>query len=368
MQTLTYQIGRDKRALVKDVQNFKVDFNGSKNWVQARQYEDGLRQVMVKVKNEDGTPFDLTGCNFVFEGKLPDDIHRIIDNRHSVAIDPSAGLFRFDFPAPAFSVAGSYRQAFFRIFRNGQNITTLEFDLQVLADKVISGMVPRDYVTPLEDILDQITAKQEEVDQQTATQLAEWEEKFKAKYHDLSEIYANADGMISDKVAEWQKQVNTVITNLNGDYASMQLLVNGLTEKLDSITQKAEDGDLVTHSELDGALPSLFAGRYWLDVRGLSSDDFPEFKAYLYQYGAGIAQPDPGYFGVKQSNEVTIQPRFNDGNESVRFELATDDIKQYLPDFDTKYFKVDHSGDRRWLYLTSGVSTIGIHCLNATFV
>ncbi|WP_157262304.1 BppU family phage baseplate upper protein [Lactiplantibacillus plantarum] len=157
MQSLTYVIGKDKRNLVDDIQNFKIDFEDSNlNWVQARQYEDGMRQVFVTIKNEDGTPFDLTGCNYWFEGILPDGIHKILDAKHGVAIDPVNGQFRFDMPKQAFAVAGSYVQAFFRIMKDGASITTLEFDLQVLADKVISGLVPHDYITPFEDIYNQL--------------------------------------------------------------------------------------------------------------------------------------------------------------------------------------------------------------------
>ena len=56
-QTLTYVIGSDRRALVDNIQDFKVDFgNDNNNWVQARQFERGMRQVFVNVVNEDGTP------------------------------------------------------------------------------------------------------------------------------------------------------------------------------------------------------------------------------------------------------------------------------------------------------------------------
>lgn len=157
MQSLTYVIGNDKRNLVDDIQNFKIDFEDSNlNWVQARQYEDGMRQVFVTIKNEDSTPFDLTGCNYWFEGILPDGVHKILDAKHGVAIDPVNGQFRFDMPKQAFAVAGSYVQAFFRIVRDGNSVTTLEFDLEVLADKVISGLVPSDYITPFEDLYAQL--------------------------------------------------------------------------------------------------------------------------------------------------------------------------------------------------------------------
>lgn len=161
-QTLNYTIGTDRRAFVKDIQNFKIDFaDDNNNWVQARQFERGMRQVFVNILNEDGTPFDLTGCNVWFEGLLPENAKgdfRVIDDTGFVPIDLQNGQFRFDLPGHAFTVAGSYRQAFFRIVKNGQSVTTLEFDLQVLADKVIGGLVPRTYISPLEQILEEVEA------------------------------------------------------------------------------------------------------------------------------------------------------------------------------------------------------------------
>lgn len=161
-QTLNYTIGVDRRAFVKDIQNFKIDFaNDNNNWVQARQFEHGMRQVFVNILNEDHTPFDMTGCNVWFEGLLPENSKgdfRVIDDTGFVPIDLQNGQFRFDLPGHAFTVAGSYRQAFFRIVKNGQSVTTLEFDLQVLADKVIGGLVPRTYISPLEQILEEVEA------------------------------------------------------------------------------------------------------------------------------------------------------------------------------------------------------------------
>lgn len=186
MQTLTYVIGKDRRALVSDVQDFCIDFKGSEfNWVQARQYENAMRQVFVNVKNEDGTPFDLTGSNIWFEGVLPDKTHKILDAKHAVLLDPVAGQFRFDLPAQAFAVSGSYVQAFFRIVKDGNSITTLEFSLEVLADKVISGLIPRDYITPFEDLYDQLQKVLEGSDGKLQDKLNEWDSKFKKTLSDL---------------------------------------------------------------------------------------------------------------------------------------------------------------------------------------
>ncbi|MEK1346059.1 BppU family phage baseplate upper protein [Limosilactobacillus fermentum] len=231
-QTLTYTIGADKRALVSDVQDFHIDFaNDNSNWVQARQYERSMRQVFVNIKNEDGTPFDLTGCNVWFEGLLPKNSNgdfKIIDDNGYVALDPSAGRFRFDMPGHAFTVAGSYRQAFFRIVNNGNSVTTLEFDLEVLADKVISNLVARDYITPFEDL-----------------------------YAKLEDILTNADGDLKSKLATWTTQFTDLMTKLSQQGTdTSNMLANVQTTLKNLETQIASDG-LLKRSDLDTLLIPL---------------------------------------------------------------------------------------------------------------
>lgn len=223
MQSLTYVIGKDKRNLVDDIQNFKIDFNGSDyNWIQARQYEDGMRQVFVTMKNEDGSPFDLTGCNVWFEGILPDGVHKILDAKHGVAIDPVNGKFRFDMPKQAFAVAGSYVQAFFRIMKDGANVTTLEFDLQVLADKVISGLIPRDYVTPFEDLYDQ-----------------------------LQLILNNADGKLQDELNEWNKKLQDLFDSLNKMGTDTQTMLQTLQNRISDLEANIKQDGLFTDADAE---------------------------------------------------------------------------------------------------------------------
>ncbi|MDM8265671.1 BppU family phage baseplate upper protein [Limosilactobacillus pontis] len=224
MQTLTYTIGKDRRALVKDIQNFTIDFNdqGVNNWVQARQYERSMRQVFVNVKNEDDSSFDLTGCNVWFEGVLPDKTHKILDAKHAVILDAQNGQFRFDMPAQAFAVAGSYVQAFFRIVRDGQSITTLEFDLEVLADKVISGLIPSDYITPFDDLYDQ-----------------------------LEQIVNNADGKLQDKLTEWNQKLQNLFDTLNKMGTDTQTLLQTLQNRIAELEEKIKQDGLFTQAEAD---------------------------------------------------------------------------------------------------------------------
>lgn len=222
-QTLTYTIGADKRALVSDVQDFHIDFTSdNSNWIQARQYEDSMRQVFVNVKNQDGTPYNLTGTNIWFEGILPDKTHKILDAKHAVILDATNGEFRFDMPKQAFAVAGSYQQAFFRIVRDGASVTTLEFDLEVLADKVISNLVARDYITPFEDLYDQLAA-----------------------------ILAKGSGDVSAKIQDWNQKFSDKFVELTNLGATVTTTMDDVQNRLMTLSEKITQSGLFTQSEAD---------------------------------------------------------------------------------------------------------------------
>ncbi|MBF7139935.1 BppU family phage baseplate upper protein [Pediococcus pentosaceus] len=224
---LTFTIGKDKRNLVDDITNFHIDNSTSTNpqWLQARQNEDGMRQVFVTVKNEDGSPFNLTDCNYWFQGKLPDGIHKIIDARHGVTLDAQNGQFRFDMPKQAFTVAGSYVQAFFRIVRNGESLTTLEFDLTVLADLVYNDLVPSDYITPFEDL-----------------------------YGKLKDYITKANGDFDVAMAKWKKDVADLITELNADIGGINLTITEIKAQLASLEDKIKADGLLTQAEFDAQI------------------------------------------------------------------------------------------------------------------
>jgi hypothetical protein len=222
MEILTFNVDLDKRNLVEDKQNFNVDFHDSKYaWIQARQYEDSMRQVEVHVVHGDNSPFDLTGVNPNFFGWLPEGNYRIIDAKHAVMLDPVNGIFRFDFPAAAFAIAGSYKQAFFRLMKDGMNVSTLEFSLDVLADKVISGLIPSDYITPFNDL-----------------------------YGELGDIVKNAKGDLSTALTEWTTKLSTLFSDLSKQGIDTQTMLTTLEQQI------KQDG-LMTQADLDKALGSF---------------------------------------------------------------------------------------------------------------
>ncbi|MEE6667683.1 BppU family phage baseplate upper protein [Pediococcus acidilactici] len=229
MEVMTFNIDKDRRNLVDDKQNFSIDFHDSKyNWLQARQYEESMRQVEVHVVHGDGSPVDLTGMNPVFEGWLPEGLYRIIDAKHSVMIDAQNGIFRFDFPAPAFQIAGSYKQAFFRLMKDGKSVTTLEFSLDVMADKVISGLVPSDYITPFEDLYDK-----------------------------LQDYITKANGDFDVAMTQWKKDVANLITELNADVSGINLTITEIKTQLSALEDKIKADGLATTADLNALVNPL---------------------------------------------------------------------------------------------------------------
>ena len=254
-QTLTYVIGQDRRPHVDNVQDFKVNFDGSNtNWVQARQYERSMRQVFVNIKNEDGTPLDLTGCNVWFEGLLPKNSagdFRVIDDKGYVALDPTAGRFRFDMPGHAFTVAGSYRQAFFRILKDGNSITTLEFDLDVLADKVIDGLVPRTYISPVEELINEIETKYQDSTDKLTKMTSDFVDQFTQSMNTLKalgvtvqngldalEAKIKQDGLFTQAEADaFKQEVAGILANAATSKIRGNKKYSTLSERLDDDEQ-----------------------------------------------------------------------------------------------------------------------------------
>lgn len=210
---LTFTLGKDRRELVKDITDFKIK-NQDLQKVQGRQGDSLANQAFVTVKNEDGTPVNLTGCNFIFEGKLPDNIHKILDAKHGVMINAQNGQFRFDFPKPAFAVAGAYVQAFFRIVRNnGDNVALLEFDMEVLADLVITDEIPRNYLTPFEDALTELQDLIAKGGKDFDVAMAQWKADF-AKL--VVEMTSTTDG-INLTISEIKTQLGTLEDKIKAD-------------------------------------------------------------------------------------------------------------------------------------------------------
>ncbi|KAF0500065.1 DUF2479 domain-containing protein [Pediococcus acidilactici] len=223
---LKFRIGKDKRKLVP-INGFELNDADSNNpqWIQGRQNEDGGRQVFVDLEDEDGSPVNLTGANAIFKGVLPGGEYKIWDHKHSTIIDAQAGRFRYTFPKRAMAIAGSYKQAFFEVYREGSKLATLEFNFEVLADLVEENIIPSDYITPFEDL-----------------------------YGKLKEYLVKFNGDFEAAMAQWKKDVADLITELNADVSGINLTITEIKSQLSALEDKIKADNLVTVGDLNDLL------------------------------------------------------------------------------------------------------------------
>ncbi|KRK34372.1 phage baseplate upper protein [Loigolactobacillus bifermentans] len=339
MEVLTYRIGKDKRSLVGPSDSITSDhvlnWSGSQDnlWVQGRQYEEGLRQVLVNVLNSDGTVYNLTGFNYIFEGFTPDGTHRIYDSKHGIAVDPVNGQFRFDFPKQAFATAGSYKQAFFRLMKDGQSVTTLEFDMTVLSDMVISGIVPSTYISPLDDILEQYYKK-----------------------------YTDADADILAIKTKWEKTIGDAFDKWTSDYKSIENTVTNLQTQLQVLTAEIKSDQIVTIPMMQGwidkianiianmhVLTTLKVGRMTLAD---SDNIYPTIHAYIYQYGAGVAQANIDIGGGSTVYDIPVRAERLTPT-SINIYIDSEAAKKLFSGF-SMVDNPEVSVDGSFAYITSG--------------
>lgn len=226
---LKFRIGKDKRKLVP-INGFELKDADSNNpqWLQGRQNEDGGRQVFVDLEDENGSPVNLTGASAVFKGVLPGGQYKIWDHKSSTIIDAQAGRFRYTFPKRAMAIAGSYKQAFFEIFREGTKLATLEFNFEVLADLVEENIIPSDYITPFEDL-----------------------------YGKLKEYLVKFNGDFDAAMAQWKKDVADLITELNADVSGINLTITEIQTQLAGLEEKIKADNLVTQADLDAFIKQI---------------------------------------------------------------------------------------------------------------
>lgn len=279
---LKFRIGKDKRKLVP-INGFELNDADSNNpqWIQGRQNEDGGRQVFVDLEDEDGSPVNLTGANAIFKGVLPGGEYKIWDHKHSTIIDAQAGRFRYTFPKRAMAIAGSYKQAFFEIYREGNKLATLEFNFEVLADLVEENIIPSDYITPFEDL-----------------------------YGKLKEYLVKFNGDFDTAMAQWKKDVADLITELNTDISGINLTISEIKSQLSALEDKIKADGLLTKSELD-VFMSAFINSETLGLKFNNLGKRAEFyDKSLAQSGVNVSWFNPPMDGVNDDS-VAIQAAIN---------------------------------------------------------
>ncbi|WP_426759220.1 hypothetical protein ACPT8I_13335 [Lactiplantibacillus plantarum] len=248
--------------------------------------------------------------------------------------------------------------------RNGDSVTTLEFDMTVLADKVITGLVPADYITPFEDLYGQLEKIIETAGTNFGDALNKWTQKFTDEFtivtNNLTEFQTNSQALLT----EWRGKFSDAVAKWDTDYANLVAAKDALDAQLKTLAAQIDAKGLITKADLSRTSLSNLALK--IDISGLPYNQLPSFEAYAYYNGAGLSQ-ETAYFGNPEVTKLDLAYSLRDGSKTLLPNLLLKQVTSVLPDFAVDNFVQNRSGDGKWMYLISGRATIGIHCDNAVF-
>ncbi|WP_280146564.1 BppU family phage baseplate upper protein [Bacillus velezensis] len=196
--------------------------------------DGGLKAVTVSVISN-GTPYDLTGKTVSFEGLKPDGTH-IIDTNGGIVLNAQGGIFRYVFPYQAFAAMGEYEQAFFKVSRDSQTDTTLEFKIKVLENKVEMGINSASFISDFENLKTQL----------------------KQAYDDFLTL-VKSDQEATQNIIEGTKTT-----------------IQSLQEQLNTLNTKIQNSDIVT------------TGQYENDMRTLN-DQISQFNSVVDNLGKSVS-------------------------------------------------------------------------------
>lgn len=333
MLEMTFYIGQERQLIPADqvgrISQNDVTYPGKPTF-QGRQgdYND---TILLHLRNEnDQTPVNLSGTNLVLEGILPDQEHRVVDNTVMTVIgSPEDGNCRVALPAPAFAVAGQYVTSFFRLIRDNQSIATLEFNFSVISDPILNGVKAEDYLPEYYAIRDEILALQDTLKNSN------------------DDLINNMNQKFQDELADWTKQLQTVLQTSQNLQTQMDALEG--TIKSNQVITIPNIQKYITPNDLFGTL-------HLTNMQ----ENYPQVRAFIYQYGAGIANAPAG-----GSELYEIECRvIRDHRDTVSVYISTEQVLSIMGDFSFRNGRASFGNNGA--YVSSGINCIGVEVDNST--
>lgn len=172
----------------------------------------------------DGKPYDLTGHQLGFYGRDAKGVAKIaLQDPVGPAIE--AGRVTFIMPGAAFQAAGEYEEAWFRVEKDGQLISSLNVKFNVLENNVEFGVDDEPYYSDVEKLITELKNDTAKSKDDALSIISEFETKFQAEY--------------------------SKVTSLSNE---MTTQMKWIIDQLDLIKAKVQSSDIATKSELEQAL------------------------------------------------------------------------------------------------------------------
>jgi hypothetical protein len=172
----------------------------------------------------DGKPYDLTGHRLGFYGRDAKGVAKIaLQDPVGPAIE--AGRVTFKMPGAAFRAAGQYEEAWFRVEKDEQLVSSLNVKFNVLENNVEFGVDDEPYYSDIEKLIAELKSDIAKSKDDAMSIISEFETKFQAEY--------------------------SKVTSLSNE---MTAQMKWIIDQLDVIKAKVQSSDIATKSELEQAL------------------------------------------------------------------------------------------------------------------
>lgn len=172
----------------------------------------------------DGKPYDLTGHRLGFYGRDAKGVAKIaLQDPVGPAIE--AGRVTFKMPGAAFRAAGQYEEAWFRVEKDDQLVSSLNVKFNVLENNVEFGIDDEPYYSDVEKLIAELKNDIAKSKDDALSIISEFETKFQAEY--------------------------SKVTSLSNEMTTQMKWIIG---QLDVIKAKIKSSDIATKSELEQAL------------------------------------------------------------------------------------------------------------------
>lgn len=222
--------------------------------------------------------------------------------------------------------------------KNGQSVATLEFRMDIMADKVISGLVASDYITPFEDL-----------------------------YAKLADILKNAGVDLDKFKQDWDANLKAMVDKYGQDLNQLQTIITTLQNRVNDIASEVKANNVVTLpmlSKYAGCPVMLGTAHVELgkDANGYP-DLYPSVHAYIGKYGAGLGGAGTTPAGGSAVYDINVRAVRNSATE-IEVYVSPENITGFMSDFDMKDADANTGGSFAYIY--SGIFTIEVEFKGAT--
>lgn len=211
---------------------------------------------------EDSKPYDLTGYTLGFYGRDAKGVAKIaVQDATGPAIQ--AGRVTYTMPGALFRAAGQYQEAWFRIEKEGQLVSSLNVRFNVLENNVEFGLDDEPYYSEYEELIKNL--KQQSNDDME--DLSEKVKKFLNHITVLDDETIAQISTLSQSVGAIQDQINAgnviTIKQFNDETKLLQDMINSQVQNAFSkIGDGSPKGTYADLAALEKALPNGAVGIY----------------------------------------------------------------------------------------------------------